>query len=73
MEELIRAHLTELDVNVELGKELIEFEQGDSGVVATVLTRGPEGEGKEIIEADYIVSAEGGRSKFADFIMHFCR
>lgn len=63
LEELIRVHLVRLGVQVELGKELLEFKQDESGVVATVLNRGSSEEQKEVIEADYIVSAEGGRSK----------
>lgn len=66
LEELIRIHLARLGVHVELGKELVEFKQDESGIVATTLNRGVEGEHKETIVADYIVSAEGGRSKSTD-------
>lgn len=63
LEELIRAHLATLGVQVELGKELIGFKQDESGVVATILNKGLSEGQKETIEADYIVSAEGGKSK----------
>ena len=62
LEELIRAHLAELGVNVELGTELVDFEQDDTGVKAHILRQGSEGDREETISAKWIVSAEGGRS-----------
>ena len=62
VEELVRAHLARLGVEVELGTELVDFEQDESSVRAHVLHHTPQGEHEETISSTWIVSAEGGRS-----------
>ena len=63
LSEIIRDHLATFEVQVELGKELIDFEQDNAGVNARILVYGSEGHETENIACDWIVSAEGGRSK----------
>ena len=62
-EEIFRAQLAKYDVHVELGMELVDFNQDGSGVRARVIRHGPEGDKEEFISADWMASAEGGRSK----------
>ncbi|HEV7975955.1 FAD-dependent monooxygenase [Amycolatopsis sp.] len=62
-EGILRDRLAEFGVHVELGTELVGFEQDDSGVRATVRRDGVEaGDIKETVVADYLVGADGGRS-----------
>ncbi|KAI0691493.1 FAD binding domain-containing protein [Cytidiella melzeri] len=62
-EEIMRSHLAKLDVHVELGMELIGVEQDENGVTAKVVRHGQQGSrSEETIFADWLVSAEGGKS-----------
>lgn len=62
LEEIIRSRLAEYNVHVELGMELVSFEQDEHGVRAQVIHHRPDGDRTETISADWIVSAEGGKS-----------
>ena len=55
--------MAHLNVEVEFGKELVDFEQDDAGVTARVLVHDLEGDAMETVKCDYIVSAEGGKSE----------
>ncbi len=57
-EAILRARLAELGVPVELGTELVAFEQDDTGVSATLRRDGRS----ERVRAAYLVGADGGRS-----------
>ncbi|WP_024805368.1 FAD-dependent monooxygenase [Nocardia sp. BMG51109] len=57
-ERILRGRLAEFGVRVELSTALADFTQDDGGVGAT-LTR-PDG--TEMVRADYLVGADGGRS-----------
>jgi len=62
-EGILRDRLAEFGVQVELGTELVGFEQDESGVRATVRRDGVEAGGiRETVAADYLVGADGGRS-----------
>jgi 2-polyprenyl-6-methoxyphenol hydroxylase-like FAD-dependent oxidoreductase len=54
-EGLLRDRLAEFGVRVELGVELVGFEQDDEGVTVSLSTG-------EVVRADYLVGADGGRS-----------
>ncbi|MER6502745.1 FAD-dependent monooxygenase [Streptomyces sp. NPDC001455] len=59
VEEILRERLAEYGVAVELGTELVEFEQTDADrVTATVATA----QGTEQVSAAYLVGCDGGRS-----------
>lgn len=74
-EEILRARLATLNVYVELGMELIEFDQDETGVRARVVRRGPDSDQIQVIPAKWIVSAEGGKSEllkgplFASYVL----
>lgn len=57
-EGVLRERLAELGHHVEFGTALIDFEQRDGGVSAKL--RSPHGE--EVIDARYLIGADGGRS-----------
>ena len=57
-EGVLRERLAELGHAVEFGRELLDFEQDDSGVTAGVAA--PDGE--EAVRARYLIGADGGRS-----------
>ncbi|KAI0777120.1 FAD binding domain-containing protein [Irpex lacteus] len=60
-EGIIREHLARAGVQVEFGTELISFVQDESGVTATVVRHG-DNDHTELIHADWLVCADGGRS-----------
>lgn len=57
-ERLLRDRLAELGGRVEFACELVGFEQAEDGVVARLF--GPAGE--ELVHAQYLIAADGGRS-----------
>lgn len=57
-EQIMRDRLAELGGHVEFGRELVGFEQDDSGVTARVATGGRE----ETLRVRYLVATDGGRS-----------
>ncbi len=63
-EGILREHLARAGVTVEFGKELTGIEQGENGVTATVVIRDSAGgdQRTELISADWLVCANGGRS-----------
>lgn len=66
-EGIFRDRLATLGVQVEFGTELVDFGQDHNGVTATVVRHGDNLEGHtETIFADWLVSAEGGHSKYLD-------
>ncbi|MFF9813077.1 FAD-dependent monooxygenase [Streptomyces sp. NPDC014006] len=59
VEEILRERLAEYGVSVELGTELVEFDQpGPDRVTATLATA----QGTEQVSAAYLVGCDGGRS-----------
>jgi 2-polyprenyl-6-methoxyphenol hydroxylase-like FAD-dependent oxidoreductase len=58
VEEILRKRLAEWGARVELATELIDLEQTESRVTATLLCDG----GKQRVTAQYVVAADGGRS-----------
>jgi 2-polyprenyl-6-methoxyphenol hydroxylase-like FAD-dependent oxidoreductase len=66
-EGILREHLAKFNIHVELGTELTHFEHDANGVTAHVL-RHENGEAyHETISAEWLVSAEGGKSKLPYF------
>ncbi|KAJ6625003.1 FAD binding domain-containing protein [Mycena sp. CBHHK59/15] len=59
LEEIIRKHLAQYDITVELGQELTRMRQTGDAVVATIRNH-KSGETHEIT-ADYLVGADGAR------------
>jgi 2-polyprenyl-6-methoxyphenol hydroxylase-like FAD-dependent oxidoreductase len=57
-EQILRDRLAEFGGKVELGTELVGFEQDDSGVTARLRQAGAE----RTVRAKYLVGADGGRS-----------
>lgn len=66
LEGLLRKRLAErFGVHVELGKELMDFTQDENGVTARLktTTAGNQEGVEEVVRADYLAGADGGRSK----------
>ena len=63
-EAILRAHLMKYGVQVELGSELVEFEQSATSVIAHVLKRNGVSDITEIISASYLVGADSARSEY---------
>jgi len=57
-ERVMRTRLTELGTQVEFGRELVSFEQDETGITARVASNAEP----EVIRARYLVGADGGRS-----------
>lgn len=57
-ERLMRERLAELGAHVELGCELVGFEQDEEGVTARLASRA----GEERVRARYLIGADGGHS-----------
>ena len=49
-------------VQVELGTELVDLQQGEDGVTAILVKRKGQEEVKETVFADYLIGAEGAKS-----------
>lgn len=64
MEPIVHEGAVEAGADVRFGKELVDFEQDDDGVTATVRDRNT-GE-TETIRARYMIGADGGNSMIAD-------
>ncbi|SDY93126.1 2-polyprenyl-6-methoxyphenol hydroxylase [Geodermatophilus africanus] len=65
-EEVLRERLTELGGAVELGRELVDLEQQEDGVLARVATS-PDGAG-ETIRAGWVVGCDGGHSRVRELL-----
>ena len=63
-EAILRAHLMKYGVQVELGSELVEFEQSATSVTAHVLKRNGASDITEIISTPYLVGADSARSEY---------
>ncbi|KAF7798988.1 hypothetical protein EIP86_010217 [Pleurotus ostreatoroseus] len=61
-EAILRTHLKELGVRVELSTELVGFEQDEDGVRVKVIKRNESAEAPEIVEASFLVGADGAKS-----------
>lgn len=68
LEAIMRKHLEQrYGVHVELGTELVSFEQNDAHVSAVLQKRsaGTEEGTEEVVQVSYLVGTDGGRSKLA--------
>ncbi|KAK0188577.1 FAD binding domain-containing protein [Armillaria mellea] len=61
-EEILRGHLTKYGVEVELGTELVSFEQSPDRVVSCVVKTRDGDRFEESIESQWIIGAEGAHS-----------
>lgn len=63
-EEILRSHLAKYDVHVELGTELVGFEQNADSVTARLAHHVANQEDTtETISVEFLVGAEGARSQ----------
>lgn len=62
-QEILRSHLSKYGVMVELNTELLDFEQHADGVTVNLLKRNKSAEQTEKISVDWLVGADGARSK----------
>ncbi|CCL99488.1 uncharacterized protein FIBRA_01506 [Fibroporia radiculosa] len=60
LEEIFRSHLGSYDCRVELGTELIGFQQDAEGVTATIVRQGTS-PSKEAVRAQFLVGADGAK------------
>jgi 2-polyprenyl-6-methoxyphenol hydroxylase-like FAD-dependent oxidoreductase len=65
-EQVLRERLTELGGAVEWGRELVDLEQQEDGVLARVATS-PDGAG-ETIRAGWVVGCDGGHSRVRELL-----
>lgn len=62
-EAILRAHLRKYGVEVELGTELVGFEQDDTGVTAHIVKRDDTCEASKAVSVSYLVGADSAKSK----------
>jgi 2-polyprenyl-6-methoxyphenol hydroxylase-like FAD-dependent oxidoreductase len=60
-EQVLRTRLSTLGGAVEFGQELVDLDQGDDGVTATVTDRSTGA--VEVIRASYLIGCDGGHSR----------
>ena len=63
VEAILRERIERLGCQVELGKELIDFQQDDAGVTARIRTVSGAEDDIETFRAGYVVGADGARGK----------
>ena len=63
-EEILRAHLAQHDVHVEMNTELVSFEQTADGVTANLVKRNGSEETQETVTTGWLVGADGAHSAY---------
>ncbi|KAF9507682.1 hypothetical protein BS47DRAFT_1366509 [Hydnum rufescens UP504] len=62
IEAILRSHLSQLGVTVELGTELVDFTQDACGVTGGILKRDKSGSSQnETLEVEWVIGADGAR------------
>lgn len=62
VESIFHAHLAKLGVRVDMGTELVSFNQDPLGVTAQLVKNASDGE-KEEIRVDYMIGCDGAKGK----------